>query len=113
MLALSVCFPQPVPQHGLQVCRVKITFGFPPNNWFVSTKTNSIKCFVNWIPLNTHVRFNQTQPYLKRKVAQYGNPPAPMNCAKIFQGWSLRYAPGVLVHQWYKTFLLDHVGWMM
>jgi len=26
---------------------------------------NSMKCFVNWISLNTHVRFNQTQPYFK------------------------------------------------
>jgi len=25
---------------------------------------NSMKCLVNWIPLNTHVRFNKTQPYL-------------------------------------------------
>ena len=25
-------------------------------------KQNSMKCFVNWIPLNTHVRFNETQP---------------------------------------------------
>jgi len=45
-----------------QVCRVKITFRFLPNDWFVFTKTNSIKCFLDWIPLNTHVRFNETQP---------------------------------------------------
>ena len=32
---------------------------------FVSTKTNSMKYFVNWIPLNTHVRFNK--PTLKVK----------------------------------------------
>ena len=48
-----------------QVYRVKITFGLLLNNWFVSTKTDSIKCFVNWIPLNTHARFNKPQPYLK------------------------------------------------
>jgi len=31
---------------GREVCRVKITFGLLPNNWFVSTKTNSTKRFV-------------------------------------------------------------------
>jgi len=36
-------------------------FGLLPNNWLVSTKTNSMKCFISWIPLNTHVRFNKTQ----------------------------------------------------
>ena len=29
---------------------------------FVSTKTNSMKCFVNWIPQNSHVLLNKTQP---------------------------------------------------
>ena len=29
---------------------------------FVSTTTISMKCLVWWIPLNTHVRFEQTQP---------------------------------------------------
>jgi len=55
--AMSQCWPQG--------CRVKIMFGLLPNNWFVSTKMNSMKCFVSWIPLNTHVRSNQTQPYIK------------------------------------------------
>jgi len=29
---------------------------------FVSTKTNVMKYFVNWIPLNSHVRSSRTQP---------------------------------------------------
>jgi len=53
-----------MPERWPQVCRVKIMFGLLSNNWFVSTKMNSMKCLVNWIPLNTHVRFNKTQPYL-------------------------------------------------
>ena len=32
---------------------------------FVSTKTNSMKCFVNWIPLNSHLLLNKTQPCLQ------------------------------------------------
>ena len=52
--------PAAVSERWPQVCRVKITFELLPTNWFVSTKTNSMKCFVNWIPLNTHVRSHQT-----------------------------------------------------
>jgi len=37
-----------------QVCRFKITFELLLNNWFVSTRTNLMKCFVNWIPANSH-----------------------------------------------------------
>ena len=44
-----------------QICRFKITFELLLNNWFVSTKTNSMKCFVNWIPANSHVHSNKTQ----------------------------------------------------
>jgi len=35
----------------LEVCRVKTTFGLLPTNWFVSTNMNSMKCFVNRMPL--------------------------------------------------------------
>jgi len=44
-------------------------FELLPNryNWFVSTKTNSMKCFVNWIPANSHVRSNKIQPYLNSR----------------------------------------------
>jgi len=38
-----------MPERWPQVCRVKITFGLPPNNWFVSTKKNSMKYVVNWV----------------------------------------------------------------
>jgi len=48
-----------------QICRVKITFGLLPPNWFVFTKKNSMKCFVKWIPLRICVRSRNTQPYLK------------------------------------------------
>jgi len=37
-----------MPERWPHVCRVKITFGFLLTYWFVSTTTNSIKCFVNW-----------------------------------------------------------------
>ena len=47
-----------MPERWPQVCRVKITFESLLNNSFVSTKTNSMQCFVNWILLNTHVCFN-------------------------------------------------------
>jgi len=48
----------------VRVCRVKIMFELLPNNWFVSRKTNAMKYFVNWIPLNMHVCLNKTQPCL-------------------------------------------------
>ena len=51
-----------MPEHWPQVCRVKITFDLLLTICFVSTTTNSMKCVVNWIPLNTHFRF---EPCLK------------------------------------------------
>jgi len=51
---ISECWPQ--------VCRVKITSELLLTICFVSTTTNSMKCLVNWIPLNTHVRFEQNPP---------------------------------------------------
>jgi len=62
MPVLGVCLPQPTPEYWPQICRVKITFESLLNNWFFSTKTNSMKCFENWIPLKTHVRINRTEP---------------------------------------------------
>jgi len=35
-------------------------------------KTNSMKCFVNWTPLNTHMHFNKPQPYLKVGLGRVG-----------------------------------------
>jgi len=48
-----------------QVCRFKIMFELLRTTCFVSMTTNSMKYLVNWIPLNTHVRFENTQPCLK------------------------------------------------
>ena len=58
-------FPATLLKRWPHVCCVKISFELLPNNWFVSTKSNSMKCFVNWIPANLHFRLNKTQPYLK------------------------------------------------
>jgi len=46
------------------ICRVKITFGGLPTNWFVSTRTNLMKYLVNWISLRIRVRSRNTQPFL-------------------------------------------------
>ena len=48
-----------MPERWPRVCRVKITFELLLTICFVSTTTNSMKCLVNWIPLNTHVRVEQ------------------------------------------------------
>jgi len=48
-----------MPERWPQACRVKITFELLPTICFVSTTTNSMKRLINWIPLNTHVRFEQ------------------------------------------------------
>ena len=55
-------------KNWLSLFLVKITFELLPNNWFIFTRTNSMKCFVNWIPANLHVRSNKTQPNLKSKT---------------------------------------------
>ena len=47
-----------------QVYCVRITFELLPNNWFASTRTNSMKCHIKWITVNTHVCSNKTQPCL-------------------------------------------------
>ena len=53
--------PATLPECWPQVCRVKIMFELLRNNFLVSTKMNSMKCFVNWIPANTHDRSNKTK----------------------------------------------------
>ena len=65
---LNCLLPATLLERWPQVCRVKITFELLPNSWFVSTKMNSMKCFVNWIPLNTHVLSNQTQRCLNSRT---------------------------------------------
>jgi len=44
-----------------QVCRVKITFELLRTTSFFSTKTNLMKCFLKWIPMNSHVHLNKPQ----------------------------------------------------
>ena len=63
MLALGVYFHNPAgaTDAGLPS---KITLKLLRTTSFVSTKTNSMKCFVNWISLHSHVRLDQTQPCL-------------------------------------------------
>jgi len=54
-----------------QICRVEISCELlQPLRSF--PQTNSMKCFVNWIALNSHVRLNKTQPCLN--VAGYTDP---------------------------------------
>jgi len=59
MLALGICFPQPWSSAGRRSASIKITFGLLRTTLVISTKTNSMKCLVNWIPLNTTVRLNK------------------------------------------------------
>ena len=63
MLMLGVCLVQPCPSAGR---RLLLKFSF------VSTTTNSMKCLVNWIPLNVHVRFEQNPTLI---LQAYLNPP--------------------------------------
>jgi len=46
------------------VCRVETTFRLLLTNRFVCTTTNSMICFVNWIPLRIRVRSRSTQIHL-------------------------------------------------
>ena len=61
MLALGGCFPQTCSSAGR---RLKITCGLLLTNLFVFIKTNSKKCFVNWIPANSHDQLNKIWPWL-------------------------------------------------
>jgi len=61
--ASALCLlPATLFERWQQVCRVKITLEVLPNKSFVSTRTNSMKCIVNWIPANLHVCSNKPQP---------------------------------------------------
>ena len=64
MLALGVCFPQPCSSAGRRftTSRSRLNYYKPLRSFY---KTNSMKCFVNWIPLNMHVHSNQGQPCLR------------------------------------------------
>jgi len=56
---LRECWPQ--------VCHIQITFELLQTDLFVSAKTNSMKCFVSWIPVNEHLCPNKTNPALTCK----------------------------------------------
>jgi len=75
-----------MPERWQQVYPIKIIFESLLNNWFVSTKTNSMKCFVNWILLKTHVHFNRTEPYLN--LSTLGRPKVRL-FAPLFESWYL------------------------
>jgi len=62
--------PAAMPERWPQVCRVKITFELLKTICLVSTATKSMNCLVNWIPLNTHVRIEDTQPCLKASTTR-------------------------------------------
>jgi len=47
----------------MQLCLKKI--GRSEKDSRMEARTNSMKCFVKWIPLNTHVRANKTLTCLK------------------------------------------------
>ena len=49
---------------------VQITFGLLPINWFLSTRTDSMKCVVTWNLLRIRVRSRNVQPHLKRTHVQ-------------------------------------------
>jgi len=54
-----------------QVCCVKIMFELLRSTSLVSTKTNSMKRLVSWIPLNSHVHLNKTQACLSEKIFRF------------------------------------------
>jgi len=62
-----------MPERWPQVCRLKITFELLRTICFVSITTNLMKCVVKWIPLNTHIRFENTQPCLKTVTSRLPN----------------------------------------
>jgi len=90
MLALGVCLPQPCLSAGRRFAASRSRLNYYEqfrfhNNEFVSRTTNSMKCVVNWIPLNTHVRFENTKPCLK--ASYESSPPCnttfcPHSCHK-------------------------------
>ena len=53
------------PEHWPHDCHVQIMFVLLPTNFFVCTRTNSIKCLVNWNLLRIRVRLRNTQLHLK------------------------------------------------
>jgi len=91
ILAFGVCFPQPCSSAGVSC--IQTTFGLHPTSWFVSTRTNSMKCVINWIPFRIRVHSRNTQPYLNRgflwESPMFGvNLPTPGNKDNCISGLS-------------------------
>jgi|AntRauMFilla1563_2_1112583.scaffolds.fasta_scaffold235446_1 hypothetical protein len=51
--------------------------------FFFPTTTNSMKCLVNWIPPNTHVRFEKPNPALLTLAEKDGD------LQNLVQNWSI------------------------
>ena len=91
MIALGVCFSQPCSSDGRRfaMSRSSLNETRGPQNWFVSTRTNSEKCFVNWIPGNTTVVQTKPNPasspagaerLSQKRVETKGNEPINLFC---------------------------------
>jgi len=61
-LALGVCFLQPCSSAGRRFAAIGSRLHYYTTNCFASTKMNSMKCLVNWIPLRIRVRSKITPP---------------------------------------------------
>ena len=69
LLIAERLLPVDILERWPQVCCVKITFTLLQTNRFVSTKTNLMKCLVNWIPMRIYVPSRNTQPHLRSSLS--------------------------------------------
>jgi len=85
MLSLGVCFPEPCSSDVRRFTAWRWRLNYYQTIGPVLQRTNSMKCFVNWIPVNIHVRLNlnKTQACLET-YAQ-----APRTLAPGRMGWLL------------------------
>jgi len=58
--------PAAMPERWQHFSHIQITFGLLQTTWFVSTRTNSMKCPVKRISLRIHVCSRNIQPYLEK-----------------------------------------------
>jgi len=65
-----------------QVRRIKITFTVLPTNRLVSITTNSMKYFVDWIPLRIRAGSRNSQPHVD-KLINIGPPQSTFVCPTI------------------------------
>jgi len=64
-LALGVCYTQTCFSAGRMVGTSRSRLHYYRKNCFGSTRTHSMRCLVNWIPLRIRVRSRNTQPHLE------------------------------------------------